>query len=66
MNAIRIDLSTAYILTGLFGAAIRILSSDVLYKGGIQVSGKEGVLKMAQVLGGVAGEAGRWIFLVGF
>ncbi len=59
----RIDLGFAYILTGLFGLAIMIVAAgtkpDVM-------QGNLMVLELANKMGEVTGNGGKWIFLVGF
>ncbi len=66
LGAVRLDLGVAYILTGLFGAALVLLAGSVLHPAGIRVEGREGVVEMAQMLGGPLGPAGTWIFKLGF
>ena len=59
----RNDLSFAYILTGLFGAAIIILSATVDPE---IISGNKIIIGLADKLGETSGILGRWIFLIGF
>ena len=59
----RKDLSFAYILTGLFGSAIIILSASVDPE---IMSGNKIVIGLADKLGETSGNIGRWIFLIGF
>jgi Mn2+/Fe2+ NRAMP family transporter len=66
VKAVRIDLSVAYILTGLFGVAIMILASEILHKDDAVIKGSQGVLSMAPVLGDLIGPVGQWTFLIGF
>jgi Mn2+/Fe2+ NRAMP family transporter len=60
---IKIDLLVAYILTGLFGMAIMIISAGV--KAEI-MSGSKMVIGLAERLGSIIGTTGKWIFLLGF
>jgi Mn2+/Fe2+ NRAMP family transporter len=59
----RTDLIVAYVITGLFGVAVMIISAglkpDVL-------QGSKMILAMADELEKVSGSVGRWIFLLGF
>ncbi|MCG8607215.1 Nramp family divalent metal transporter, partial [bacterium] len=66
VKVVRLDLSVAYILTGLFGVAIMILASEILHKEGAVIEGSQGVLSMAPVLGDLIGPVGQWTFLIGF
>ncbi len=63
MKAMRIDLATAYILTGLFGLAIMLVAAGVNVE---DVSGTGIALAIAEQLVPVLGETGKWIFLIGF
>ncbi len=65
LRTVRIDLAVAYGLTGLFGFAVVVLAAEALH-GRTQIAGSGGALTMAEMLGSVAGPAGRWAFLVGF
>jgi len=59
----RRDLAVAYILTGLFGIAIMIISAGVEPE---TVFGPEMALGIAARLETVAGPFGKWCFLIGF
>jgi Mn2+/Fe2+ NRAMP family transporter len=59
----RKDLAVAYLLTGLFGVAIMIVSAGVSPE---QIIGPEIALNIARHLETVVGPAGMWLFLVGF
>lgn len=59
----RLDLGAAYLLTGLFGAAMVIIAAEVRPEA---ISGNEMVLGLADRIGDLAGPAGRLIFLIGF
>ena len=59
----RLDLGAAYLLTGLFGAAMVIIAAEVRPEA---ISGNEMVLSLAERIGELAGPTGRLIFLVGF
>ena len=59
----RTDLAVAYILTGLFGVAVMIISAGVRPE---VVQGSKMILAVADHLQASVGETGRWLFLVGF
>ncbi|MDJ0840221.1 MAG: Nramp family divalent metal transporter [Acidobacteriota bacterium] len=59
----RVDLSVAYVLTGLFGVAIMVVTAGVQVE---QVSGTQMALAVATQLGAVLGPLGKWAFLIGF
>lgn len=60
---VRVDLSAAYLLTGVFGVAIIITAAGVDVGA---MTGNEMALAIATQIGSVVGPAGKWIFLVGF
>jgi Mn2+/Fe2+ NRAMP family transporter len=57
------DLGVAYILTGLFGAAMMIISAGV---NPAIITGDSMALEVAQRIGNVIGPTGKWMFLLGF
>lgn len=59
----RLDLAVAYVLTGLFGIAIMIVSAGVNPE---VITGPNMVLGVASQLEAVVGPFGKWCFLVGF
>ncbi|HMB70540.1 MAG TPA: Nramp family divalent metal transporter [bacterium] len=66
LPAVRFDLGVGYALTGVFGVALVSLAAGSLHPRGIAISGSEGVLEMAQLLGARFGRPGELVFLVGF
>jgi Mn2+/Fe2+ NRAMP family transporter len=62
-RGVKIDLTAAYVLTGLFGVAIMIIAAGVKPE---LMSGSKMVIALADRLGEVVGPLGRWLFLVGF
>jgi Mn2+/Fe2+ NRAMP family transporter len=66
MRMVRVDLTVAYALTGVFGVAVVLLAAHVLHGSGEVVQGKGAVLTMASMLEPVLGQVGRFVFLVGF
>jgi Mn2+/Fe2+ NRAMP family transporter len=65
-RGVRVDLAAGYLLTGLFGVALLLLAAVVLHPAGIRVTGSDGVLEMATVLGSRFGRPGELVFLFGF
>jgi Mn2+/Fe2+ NRAMP family transporter len=66
MRPVRFDLGTGYVLTGIFGIGLVLLAGTVLHPAGVRVTGSEGVLQMAGILGERFGRPGELFFLVGF
>lgn len=60
---VRLDLAVAYIITGLFGIAIIIVSAALPVQ---ELSGSELILALAARLGETAGAAAEVAFLIGF
>jgi Mn2+/Fe2+ NRAMP family transporter len=65
-RGVRVDLATGYALTGVFGVAIVALAAGTLHPAGVRVTGSDGVLEMAGLLGRVFGRPGELVFLFGF
>jgi Mn2+/Fe2+ NRAMP family transporter len=59
----RTDLAVAYILTGLFGLAVMIISAGVRPE---VVEGSRMILAVAEHLESSLGPYGKWLFLIGF
>ena len=66
LPAVRVDLSIAYGLTGLFGAALVVLGAVVLHPSGLTVEGSGAAVQMATMLGKRLGRSGELLFLIGF
>lgn len=64
--AVRVDLAVGYGLTGIFGLTVILLGGSVLLPRGIEIAGREGVLRMAVLLGESFGRSGEIVFLLGF
>lgn len=60
---VQLDLGAAYLLTGLFGAAVMIISAGV---NPAAITGSRMVLEVGDRLQAIIGSAGRWAFLLGF
>jgi Mn2+/Fe2+ NRAMP family transporter len=61
VRACRIDLASAYLLTGFFGIAMIVIGSRVTLR-----QGPTAALELAGQLAQTLGPAGKWIFLAGF
>ena len=59
----RLDLGLAYLLTGVFGVAIMIVAAGIKPE---VIQGNMMALELANKMGEVTGNAGKWIFLIGF
>lgn len=66
VRGVRTDLTTGYLLTGVFGVSLTLLAASVLHPAGIRVTGSEGVLDMARMLSARFGPGGQLVFLLGF
>lgn len=74
LGHIRTDLAVAYVLTGLFGMSVLVLSAQALGQGAVDLpSGSRGLVLLAATLrdsvaaqaGAVTGEIARVVFLLG-
>ncbi len=63
LGMVRLDLLAAYSMTALFAVAVMLVSAGVEAD---VMQGADMVLSVANHLGDVVGEAGKWFFLVGF
>ena len=60
---VKLDLAVAYLLTGIFGVAIMVVSAGVDVAA---ISGSGMALAVAEALGETLGQVGKWAFLIGF
>jgi Mn2+/Fe2+ NRAMP family transporter len=63
LGMVRLDLLAAYSMTAVFAVAVMLVSAGVEPE---VMQGADMVLSVANHLGEVVGEAGKWVFLVGF
>lgn len=66
LRVVRVDLAVAYGLTGVFGVAVMALAAHVLSGESLTGQGGAAVLRMAEPVARLLGDAGRYAFLVGF
>lgn len=62
-SLVRIDLGVAYLLTGVFGVAVMIISSGVNPE---VITGSQMVIALADQIGTGLGSGVKWLFLCGF
>jgi Mn2+/Fe2+ NRAMP family transporter len=62
-KTVKTDLGVAYFLTGLFGVAMMVISSELKAE---VMTGNQMVLSLADQIAKSSGETGKWIFLLGF
>ncbi len=66
LRYIRIDLAIAYFLTGLFVAAVMVISNQAFHVAGVQVTDAEAVTGMAGKLAQTLGPIGFYTYAIGF
>ncbi len=66
LPAVRLDLATGYVLTGVFGIGLVVLAATTLHPAGLRIEGSRGVLEMAGMLSRRFGRPGEVVFLLGF
>ncbi|WP_199219500.1 Nramp family divalent metal transporter [Corynebacterium liangguodongii] len=67
MRVMRLDNTVAYVVTGIFVAAMLLIGADLLYSANIAVSqGDRGLLDLADVLSSRYGPTTATVFLLGF
>lgn len=66
ISTMRLDTSSAYVITGVFSIALIVMSAALLYGTGTSVSGEEGLVVLANNLGNELHPVLRSGFLVGF
>ncbi|PPK88594.1 Mn2+/Fe2+ NRAMP family transporter [Neolewinella xylanilytica] len=63
LRGVRLDLGVAYFLTALFGIAVTVIAAQLRPE---DVGGYRMVTGLAEQLATILGEAGYWVFLLGF
>ncbi|WP_028281170.1 Nramp family divalent metal transporter [Arthrobacter sp. H5] len=61
----RFDITSAFIITGIFAIAILIIAAELLFGTGTTIEGNDGLLGLADAYGERFGEAARWALLIG-
>ncbi|WP_308423180.1 Nramp family divalent metal transporter [Marinithermofilum abyssi] len=62
----RLDLTVAYTMTGLFTLSLLVVGMELLFGTGIILEGDKGMVELTRIVGKELGEAVRWLFLIGF
>lgn len=66
LSVMHIDVTMAYVLTGIFVVAMVIVASAVLYQAGLTVEGEQGLLTLGEELNSRFGTWAEIVFLTGF
>ena len=66
LRSVRIDLALAYLFTAVFGLSVMLIAHQVFYAPGITITDREAVSRMAGQLSQVTGQAGFYIYSIGF
>lgn len=66
IHTMRLDASSAYVITGIFSLALIVMSAALLYGTGASVSGEEGLIVLANNLGSELHPLLRSGFVIGF
>ncbi|WP_245837353.1 Nramp family divalent metal transporter [Virgibacillus phasianinus] len=65
MSIMKLDVSVAYIVTGMFAISVMIIAAELLFGSGVTISGNDGLVGLADAYGERFGNIARWIFLIG-
>jgi Mn2+/Fe2+ NRAMP family transporter len=63
---VRKDLGIAYGFTAIFGISIMTMSSRAFHAAGIEITDSQAVTRLAEMLGGLLGPAGYYLYSLGF
>lgn len=61
----RFDITSAYIITGIFAIAILIIAAELLFGSGTTIEGNDGLIGLADTYGDRFGDTARWALLIG-
>lgn len=62
----RYDSAIAYIVTAIFTLSLLVLGAALLYGTDVSISGEQGLVSFASIMGNEIHPAARWLFLLGF
>ncbi|WP_246206646.1 Nramp family divalent metal transporter [Virgibacillus ihumii] len=65
MSIMKLDVSVAYIVTGMFAISVMIIAAELLFGSGVTISGNDGLVGLADAYGERFGNIARWVFLIG-
>lgn len=66
LPVMHIDVTVAYVLTGLFVVSMLVVAGDMLFQAGLTVEGEGGLLTLGEQLGNRFGGWSETVFLIGF
>ncbi|PLR89080.1 Nramp family divalent metal transporter [Bacillus sp. T33-2] len=66
VRLMRYDSAVAYIVTAIFTISLLVLGAALLYGTDTGISGEQGLVSFASILGNELNPAVRWLFLLGF
>ncbi len=66
VGLVRLDLGIGYFITFVFGVCVMIVAAALIHPVGGQISGKQGIIYLAQTMSSVLGPLGFWSFMIGF
>jgi Mn2+/Fe2+ NRAMP family transporter len=66
VSAMRYDSAIAYIVTAIFTLSLLVLGAALLYGTDVSISGEQGLVSFASIMGNEIHPAARWLFLLGF
>ncbi|QSB48992.1 Nramp family divalent metal transporter [Parageobacillus toebii] len=66
ISPMRYDSAIAYIVTAIFTLSLLVLGAALLYGTDTSISGEQGLVSFASIMGNELHPAARWLFLLGF
>lgn len=63
--AMRLDAGLGYVVTGIFGIAVLVIGTELLFGTGRSIGDEAGLVNLSEPLGDRFGTVVRWIFLAG-
>ncbi|MBB3870336.1 divalent metal cation transporter [Parageobacillus toebii NBRC 107807] len=66
ISPMRYDSAIAYIVTAIFTLSLLVLGAALLYGTDTSISGEQGLVSFASIMGNELHPASRWLFLLGF
>lgn len=66
LGYVRIDITIAYLFTGIFGISVIVLAHQAFFVAGVAITDEQAVPRMAEMLGASIGPFGYYAFSIGF
>jgi Mn2+/Fe2+ NRAMP family transporter len=66
LGFVRRDVTTAYVFTAVFGAAVMVVSTQAFHVPGLAITNAQAVTRMAETLAGTIGPVGFYAYAIGF